>query len=81
VLIAVGAALLAYEPPAGPSEHNNPSFYFGENVLLHQLYGSSTGDSVAVCRSATEHPADPPVGFDRDEAIAGCGYEEYRLDN
>jgi hypothetical protein len=87
--VAVGVGLLAVLAvilgsrvlSAQPAEHNNPSFRYGEDVMRNQLYGNAGGDVDSVCRSALLRPVNPPTPFDLNEAIGGCKYAEYMLDN
>jgi hypothetical protein len=66
----------------GPREHDNPSFHFGQKVMTHDVYGSVAGGSVEdACRAALATANGKPHSLDVEEAVSGCKYQEYELDN
>jgi hypothetical protein len=80
----VGLAILHVVAPAGPPHHpENPSWRYGERIMQHRLYPSLTADDdvTKVCRSAMRDRAQAPDGFDYAQAVAGCRYGEWVIDN
>lgn len=73
-------------PPYHPS---NPSWKYGLRLMTYPNYGAydkadpttDPDDVVAVCRSAIQRSHHPSVGFDLDEAVSGCRYGEWELDD
>lgn len=75
---AIGLWLLS---SGGPSEHDNPSFQYGEQVMTDTVYRTGGGPVGPACRKALIQARHKPPHFDLNEAVAGCKYEEYTLDN
>jgi hypothetical protein len=81
-MASVAAFLVYVSYFHGPRERDNPSFLYGEKIMHRDVYGSLTGGSVgAACRAAIDKATDAPKNLDVAEAISGCKYEEYTLDN
>ena len=65
-----------------PEAHSNPSFKYGEKFMDRDVYGGLRGGSVdAACRAAIEAALDRPEHLNVREAVAGCKYQEWTIDN
>jgi hypothetical protein len=80
VILGAGVLLLLHLFFSKPSEHNNPSFRYGEKVL-DSIYGSMRGSVTEACKAAISQRSDHPEQFDLGEAVAGCKYQEWIYDN
>jgi hypothetical protein len=68
----------------GPAEHDNPSFRYGEKVMHNYgafNYAPDTATTKKTCEAAVRRAPNRPPHLDETEAVRGCLYEEYYLDN
>ena len=90
-VVLIGAAVLVLAHvffgtfTGQPTEHHNPSFAYGEKLMENYgafNYTPSSDSSVeAVCRAAVRLARARPASLNEDEAVRGCLYTEFYLDN
>jgi hypothetical protein len=81
VLVALVVVVVVHHDRV-QAEHRNPSFRYGQRVMLNTVYPSLRGGSVKdACRAAIETPASPPLDLNKKKAVDGCVYQESLLDN
>lgn len=82
--LAIGSTYLLLGGSGSPAEHHNPSFRFGEKVMRTQIYGGFVGGPSSIagqCRYRIIRASNWTSDLNVIEAIAGCKYEEWALDN
>lgn len=82
--LAVVGAYTLLRGSSPPAERHNPSFLYGEKVMRRQIYGGYVGGPASIAGQCRYRITDAKVGpsdLNLAEAIAGCRYEEWALDN
>ena len=81
VLVALSVVVVLHHERV-QAEHRDPSFRYGQRVMLNTVYPALRGGSVKdACRAAMKTPVSPPSDLNKKKAVKGRVYQESLLDN